>query len=120
MSVFVSERLHQQSFVAVENSHGVSDAHTVFHYLIDGDNISGTYTGGAVVLGTLVGQVTGENTIKLLYQCITIEGELLAGWSEGVVQAADLGRTKLVFEWAWLHGATGGGTSCYVSCNPNS
>jgi len=37
----------------------------------------------ASCLGMQVGRVTGADTIELLYQCLTLEGELLAGWSRG-------------------------------------
>jgi hypothetical protein len=118
-STTVAERLHQQCFVAVNNDHGVSDANTVFRYLVDGSIISGTYAGGSVMEGTLLGQITGPDTIRLLYQCVTVSGDLLAGWSEGTVEAADSGKTQLVFTWGWLFGTTGGGTSCYEACDPD-
>ena len=35
--------------------------------------------GGRIRLGTQVGRVTGPDSIELLYQCLTLEGELLAG-----------------------------------------
>jgi hypothetical protein len=50
----------------------------------------------------------------LLYQCLTSEGEILAGWSRGTVGVDDAGHTTLAFVWGWLSGAEGGGESSYV------
>jgi hypothetical protein len=58
-------------------------------------------------MGNQVGHVTGVNTIELLYQCLTIKGEILAGWSRGEVSQDHQGRTMLHFVWGWLSGATG-------------
>lgn len=107
-------RLNNRRFTVAHNIHGLSGAGTVFHYLVQGEAISGTYEGGRIRLGMQVGRVTGANTIELLYQCLTLEGELLSGWSRGVVGVDQAGRTTLSFVWGWLSGATGGGESNYV------
>lgn len=108
-------RLNNRRFTVAHNTHGLSGAGTVFHYLVQGEAISGTYEGGRIRLGMQVGRVTGANTIELLYQCLTLEGELLSGWSRGVVGVDQAGRTTLSFVWGWLSGATGGGESTMSS-----
>jgi hypothetical protein len=65
-------------------------------------------------MGNQVGRVTGPDSIELLYQCITTDGEIRAGWSRGVVAVDEAGRTTLRFVWGWLSGAEGGGESSYV------
>jgi hypothetical protein len=110
----IHARLNNRHFTVANNAHGLSGAGTVFHYLVEGDAISGTYQGGRIRMGTQVGRVTGADTIELLYQCLTLEGELLAGWSRGTVGVDQAGRTTLSFVWGWLSGATGGGESSYV------
>jgi hypothetical protein len=110
----IHERLHNRRFTVATNTHGLSGAGTVFHYLVEGDAISGTYQGGRIRLGTQVGRVTGPDSIELLYQCLTLEGGLLAGWSRGIIGVDAAGRTTLSFVWGWLSGATGGGESNYV------
>lgn len=110
----IAQRLHGKTFVATANHSGLSDGRTLFHYLVDGDVITGTYTGGHILKGQLVGRVAGENRIELLYHCVTDEGQLLAGWSEGTVDLRDDGKTELAFTWGWLAGASGGGESRYV------
>lgn len=110
----IHARLNNRRFTVANNTHGLSGAGTVFHYHVEGDAISGTYQGGRIRLGTQVGRVTGVDTIELLYQCLTLEGELLAGWSRGTVGVDQAGRTTLSFVWGWLSGAMGGGESSYV------
>ena len=110
----IHARLNNRRFTVANNTHGLSGAGTVFHYHVEGDAISSTYQGGRIHLGTQVGRVTGVDTIELLYQCLTLEGELLAGWSRGTVGVDQAGRTTLSFVWGWLSGATGGGESSYV------
>ena len=113
----LGERLHNRRFAVTNNTHGLSGAGTVFHYLVEGDAISGTYQGGRIRMGQQTGRVTGPNTIELLYQCLNTDGELLAGWSRGTVGVDHAGRTTLSFVWGWLSGATGGGESSYVECD---
>lgn len=110
----VSERLNGRRFTVAENSHGLSGTGTVFLYHVEEDAISGTYQGGRIRIGNQVGRVTGPDTIELLYQCLTTDGEILAGWSRGTVGVDRAGRTTLTFVWGWLSGATGGGESSYV------
>lgn len=110
----IHARLNNRRFTVANNAHGLSGAGTVFHYLVEGEAISGSYQGGRIRVGTQVGRVTGADTIELLYQCLTLEGELLAGWSRGTVGVDQAGRTTLSFVWGWLSGATGGGESSYV------
>lgn len=110
----IHARLNNRRFAVANNTQGLSGTGTVFHYLVDGDAISSTYQGGRIRIGQQVGRVTGPDTIELLYQCVTTEGELLAGWSRGTVGVDLAGRTTLSFVWGWLSGATGCGESSYV------
>ncbi|WLH38029.1 hypothetical protein PSH79_12275 [Pseudomonas sp. FP2196] len=110
----ITERLNNRRFCVADNAQGLSDARTVFHYYVEDEAVWGTYQGGLIRMGNQVGRVTGPNTIELLYQCITLEGEIRAGWSRGSVGVDDTGRTTLSFVWGWLSGASGGGESSYV------
>lgn len=110
----IRERLNNRRFAVANNTQGLSGSGTVFHYRVEGDAISGTYQGGRIRTGQQVGRVTGADTLELLFQCLTQEGELLACWSRGTVGVNDAGLTTLAFEWGWLSGATGGGKSSYI------
>lgn len=113
-ATLLHQRLHNRRFAVAANASGLSGTGTVFHYLVDGDGISSAYQGGRIRIGNQVGRVTGPDTIELLFQCLTMEGEMLAGWSRGTVGSDEAGRTTLSFVWGWLSGATGGGESSYV------
>ncbi|WP_060485852.1 hypothetical protein [Pseudomonas sp. NBRC 111123] len=108
------ERLHNRRFTVASNSQGLSGDGTIFRYFVDGEAITSTYQGGRIRVGNQVGRVTGTDTFELLFQCVTTEGELLAGWSRGEVSQNSSGRTTLHFVWGWLSGAEGGGESSYV------
>ncbi|MCP1505907.1 hypothetical protein J2Y83_001880 [Pseudomonas marginalis] len=110
----ISDRLNNHRFTVADNAHGLSGAGTVFHYHVEENAISGTYQGGRIRMGNQVGRATGPDTIELLFQCLTTDGEILAGWSRGTVGVDHAGRTTLTFVWGWLSGATGGGESSYV------
>lgn len=101
-------------FVTTGNEHGLSAAGTVFTYYMDEEEITGHYSGGPIKTGQLVGRVTAENRIEVLFQCLTAEGELLSGRSTGEVSLNADSRTELDFEWVWLSGGEGGGTSSYI------
>jgi len=117
-SAQMRERLDNRRFTVANNTQGLSGTGTVFHYHVEGDAISSTYQGGRIRIGQQVGRVTGPDSIELLFQCLTTEGEMLAGWSRGTVGVDHAGRTTLSFVWGWLSGATGGGESSYVELAP--
>jgi len=110
----IRDRLHNRRFAVADNAQGLSGAGTVFHYHVEENAISSTYQGGRIRWGNQVGRATGPDTIELLFQCLTTDGEILAGWSRGTVGVDHAGRTTLAFVWGWLSGATGGGESSYV------
>ena len=108
--------LDNKRFIFLENKSGLSSNETVFHYFQDGERITGTYKGGAIAEGFIVGKQTGEHTIELLFQCLTVERELKAGQSKGVVSVNAQGKLQLNFNfnWNWLTGDLSSGVSGYV------
>jgi hypothetical protein len=110
----ITERLNNRRFTVANNNQGLSGDGTIFLYHVVDDAIHGSYEGGRIRFGQQVGRVTAPDTIELLFQCVTVDGEMLAGWSRGKVGIDQNGRTTLSFVWGWLSGATGGGESSYV------
>lgn len=106
-------RLDGRRFVATDNPEGVADAHTIFHYRSDGAAIAGTYRGGTIQEGYLLGRATSDDSIELLYHCRTTDGELRCGRSSGRLSLDSEGRMRLEFEWEWLTGDRRGGRSRY-------
>lgn len=102
-------------FIPRENVYGRAGPETVFSYSVDQDGaITGSYSGGETRVGHLLGKVVGDDRIQLLFQCITTDGELLAGRSKGVVSREGGRNAALDFAWARFSGREGGGISRYV------
>lgn len=116
----LAREIHGKRFVTLENPRGRSGAGTIFEYRVDADGaVRGSYAGAEIRAGQLVGRVVGEDRIELRFQCLTAAGELLSGRSLGTVsRRAEDGLLCLAFEWTWLSGEEGGGTSRYVEAAP--
>lgn len=100
----LAHEIHDKRFVALENPHGRSGAGTTFSYLVEGDAIHGSYSGGQIRIGQLVGRIVADERIEVLFQCITGAGGLLSGRSTGTVWRDSGERLRLDFEWVWLWG----------------
>lgn len=110
----VRGRLHGKRFVATENAGGISNSQTIFEYSVAGDAITGTYRGGSILTGNIVGRALSDRTIALLFQCIADDMRILAGESVGTIGIDEAGLTTLEFEWAWLSGDRSRRRSSYV------
>jgi len=107
-------RLHNKKFVTTGNMHGLSSSETVFHYAQQEDVITGTYAGGLIAHGFLVGKQTGPDEIELLFHCLTSTKSLEAGQSRGKITEDGNGHLLLIFSWNWLTGDQSGGFSSYI------
>ncbi len=106
--------LNNKKFVTTKNKNGLSSNETIFHYSQSGSKITGKYSGGSILEGFIIGKQTEDANIELLYQCLTVEGELKAGESKGTISTTENGKLKLVFDWNWLNGDLSGGKSEYI------
>ncbi|MGM4919682.1 hypothetical protein [Tardiphaga sp. 813_E8_N1_3] len=113
------EQLDGRSFVTTDNAHGLSTAATTFQYASDGATVTGSYHGGHISVGQIVGKSTSPDTIELLFQCLTTDGQLLSGQSSGRVARNHDGLLTIDFDWSWLTGDRSGGTSHYIQVNGN-
>lgn len=106
--------LNNKRFVPSQNSHGLSNTETVFHYFQSGEVITGHYRGGEIIEGNFVGKLISANQMELRFQCLTRSLELRSGKSRGLISAFPNNKLALAFEWAWLDQPGEGGTSNYV------
>ncbi|MCK8521097.1 hypothetical protein M0D21_05945 [Aquimarina sp. D1M17] len=106
--------LDNKKFVTTENKRGLSSDETVFHYFQNGTIITANYKGGSIQQGLIIGKQINDLEIELLYQCLTIDGELKAGKSKGRISKTQNGKLKLEFNWNWLNGDLSGGKSEYI------
>jgi len=99
-------------FRSVSNTPGGDvDAETVFHYRQKGRYVWGTFEGGNVEIGTLLGTVDDEGRIEFSYQQITKEGTRRAGRCISIPEPLSAGRLRLHERWTWTEGGEGGGDS---------
>ncbi len=103
--------LHQISFKAIDNSSGLSSSETIFTYEQNGSLLVGSYKGGEIEYGNIVGKFIPSNTIELLFQCKTNDNQLLSGSSKGIIKKNSNGKLGISFEWQWLSGSNGSGNS---------
>ncbi|MEO9512298.1 MAG: hypothetical protein ABJN84_06350 [Flavobacteriaceae bacterium] len=106
--------LDNKKFVTAVNKNGLASDETIFHYSQKGKTITGTYKGGKIQEGHLIGKQTEKFNIELLYQCLTTDGALKAGQSTGTISLNKNGKLELKFDWRWLNGDLSNGKSEYV------
>ncbi|GAA4273037.1 hypothetical protein U6A24_07160 [Aquimarina gracilis] len=106
--------VNNKKFRAIANKEGLSSQETVFHYFQNKNVITGTYKGGQVLEGFVVGRQTENNKIELLFQCVTTDHELLSGESTGTIIINKDSKLELMFDWSWLNGDRSGGKSHYI------
>lgn len=85
---------------------GASDttAETIFNYSQKGDLLTGSYAGGAVRYGHLIGIVDAAGHIKMRYHHITKDGELMTGICRSTPEFMDNGKIRLHERWQWTSG----------------
>jgi hypothetical protein len=106
--------INNKQFLTTGNESGLSSKETVFNYFENNNVITGTYKGGAITTGQIVGRRLPNNRLELAFQCVTEEGELKSGQSKGVISKNNNGKLTLNFDWFWLNGDTSGGKSFYI------
>ena len=84
---------------------------TVFRYHQTGDRLTGTYEGGAIEQGHLVGTVHADGSLTFVYHHVTTGGDLRAGRCESEPMRDDAGRLVLRERWRWFTGDRTMGTS---------
>lgn len=84
---------------------------TVFRYHQTGDRLTGTYEGGAIEQGHLVGTVHVDGSLTFVYHHVTTGGDLRAGRCESEPMRDDAGRLVLRERWRWFTGDRTMGTS---------
>lgn len=98
-------------FKAKQNSeNGEVSAQTIFRYFQEGNLLTGTYTGGLIVQGHLLGTVHDDGTLEFHYHHLNTKGELMAGQCQSVPSLED-GQLVLQESWHWFTGDQSAGQS---------
>ncbi len=91
--------------VATEGDGDVS-RDTIFRYEQREDVLMGSYSGGDIEFGSIVGTVHPDGRLSFLYQHITKSGEMRSGSCESIPVWVD-GRLRLNERWQWHDGGSG-------------
>ncbi len=105
---------NNKTFSLVENSeNGQVNSETLFKYKQDGDVITADYSGGTVIYGKIIGKLN-NNSITMLYQCLTQDRQLKAGKAIANISITKDNKIKLKLNWEWLDDKNEQGTSEYI------
>ena len=104
--------LNNKRFRGVSNnSNGEVSRSTLFTYQQEDDVIWGSYSGGAILKGTLIGKVVNHDTIEFYYTHINEEHQLLSGFCSSKIELLESGKLRLHEAWRWTGGKEGTGKS---------
>lgn len=84
---------------------------TLFEYFQSGDIIWGTYGGGQVIRGVLIGRMEHNGDISFQYMQHSKDGEVHTGISHSSTEFLNDGRIILYEDWEWTGNRSGGGRS---------
>jgi hypothetical protein len=95
------------------SSEGSSDTseETVFKYEQRRDLLTGTYSGGGISFGQLIGLVDIAGRIDMRYHHLTTQGELKTGVCYSIPEFLEDGKIRLHEKWRWTSGEKGEGRS---------
>ncbi|HOY94970.1 MAG TPA: n-acetylglutamate synthase [Catalimonadaceae bacterium] len=106
--------LNNKTFRIVTNSdHGKVDSNTLFRYKQEGDQVSAEYEGGNILKGNVLAKMEDES-MKMMYQCLTTDNELKAGRAVARLSMLQSGKIYMKLDWEWLGENTGKGHSEYI------
>jgi hypothetical protein len=104
--------LHNKKMRPTMNTaNGQVNEETLFEYFQHGDYVWGTYGGGAVVRGVLLGKMNANRDMRFYYFQLDHEGNLLQGTSRSSSEFLNDGRVVLYEDWQWTGNKSGSGNS---------
>jgi|GEM_PF-7055307 len=109
------------TFRAVSNSkNGSLNSETEMRFTSDEGLVIGTYSGGTIVAGQVLGKRLSESTMEMLYHGATINGEVQAGRAQARFAKDADDQLRMYLDWHWLTGDQSQGQSEWllVSCAP--
>ncbi len=103
-----------KTFTLVENSqNGSANTKTIFEYKQEGDLVTADYQGGGIKYGKIIARLEND-TLHMLYQCLTNENKLRAGKATAKVSLNEKSKIRLRLNWEWLGKNEEKGTSEYI------
>lgn len=95
------------------SSEGASDtsSETIFKYQQKRDLLTGSYSGGAISFGHLIGLVNVAGRIDMRYHHLTVDGDLKTGVCYSIPEFLENGKIRLHEKWRWTSGDESEGRS---------
>ncbi len=90
---------------------GEMNEETLFEYFQKNDTVWGTYSGGNVVRGLLLGHMSPNGDISFQYMQLGTSGEVSTGVSQSYTEFLNDGRVVLYEDWEWTGNRSGSGRS---------
>ena len=103
------------AFKAVANSkNGSLNTETIMRFTSDDGLIIGSYSGGTIIAGHVLGKRISDSEIEMLYQGATGSGQVQAGKAHAQFRPKAEGRMSMYLDWQWLTGDRSSGQSEWV------
>ena len=100
------------TFRAVSNSeNGSLNTETQMRFTSDEPFIIGSYSGGTIVAGHVIGKRIGESELEMLYHGATTGGEVCAGKARARFALDRDNQLRMHLDWQWLTGDQSRGQS---------
>lgn len=100
------------TFRAVSNSStGSLNTETEMRFTADEEIVIGTYSGGTIVAGHILGKRVSESELEMLYQGATVSGQVQAGKAHASFALDADGQVHMHLDWQWLTGDQSNGQS---------
>ena len=105
---------NNKTFSLVGNSeNGSATSKTIFKYKQVDNLVTADYHGGGIKYGKII-SILENNSLHMLYQCLTDEGELRAGQAIARISLDEKNKIRLKLDWEWLGESKEKGTSEYI------
>ena len=103
---------NNKKFRTINNSeNGETSTETIFHYKQIGNLLTGTYSGGKIKFGHLIGLVDEFGNIDMRYHQVNTQNELMTGVCFSKPALLANGKVKLHESWEWTSGNKSKGES---------
>lgn len=105
---------NNKTFSLLNNSeNGKVNSKTIFKYKQEDHLVTANYYGGNIKYGKIIAHLS-NNSLNMLYQCITTENELKAGKAIAKISLTENKKIKLKLHWEWLDDKNENGISEYI------
>src|SRR5688572_20433375 len=107
-----SMNLAGTTFRAISNSkHGTINPETEMRFTYDDGIVIGSYSGGTVTVGHVLGKHLGDSEMEMLYHSANASGEIQAGRAHARFASDMEDGMRMVLDWQWLTGDRSSGQS---------